>query len=205
MPNWCSNNLVLRGPKAKIEALYQEIKGKGEVLNVIRPMPESLDITSGWVGADDSPEQKALVEKQEANLKEHGHKDWYSWSVANWGTKWDIDPEGLELNQQVAGSDEAEITGWFESAWSPPIEAFDEYCEKNPDVSYCYLSYHEPGMCFVGSFSAENGESFGEDTIDYSDSTHKTVRSVIGENYDDEWGISDSMAEWAEEEEMENA
>ncbi len=203
MPNWCSNNISVKGPKAKIEALYQEIKGKGEVLNVIRPRPESLDITSGWVGADDSPEQKALVEKQEANLKEHGHKDWYSWSVANWGTKWDIDPEGLELNQQVAGSDEAEISGWFESAWSPPIEAFEKYAENNSDVSI-YLSYNEPGMCFVGSFTAEDGESYGEDTIDYSEADHKTVREVIGDHYDDEWGISDSMAEWAEEE-MANA
>lgn len=200
MPNWCSNTIRIDGPRAKIEALYQEIKGKNQMLNVMVPRPESLDITSGYVGADDSPEQIELVKKQEANLKEHGHKDWYSWSVANWGTKWDIDTEGLELNHQVAGSDNAEINGWFESAWSPPIEAIETYAEKNPDVNI-YLSYNEPGMCFVGSLTCEGGESFGEDTVDYSDATHKTVRQVIGEQYDDEWNISENMAEWAEEEE----
>ena len=42
MPNWCNNSIHIKGPKAKIEALYQEIKGKGKMLDVICPMPEEL-------------------------------------------------------------------------------------------------------------------------------------------------------------------
>jgi hypothetical protein len=42
MPNWCSNTIRIDGPRAKIEALYQEIKGKNQMLNVMVPRPKAL-------------------------------------------------------------------------------------------------------------------------------------------------------------------
>lgn len=27
------------------------------------------------------------------NIRQYGHKDWYDWRMANWGCKWDVDPD----------------------------------------------------------------------------------------------------------------
>ena len=135
MPNWCNNSITIKGPKAKIEALYQEVKGKGKMLDILRPMPQSLRETT-------SP----TPEKGSANYKGpqpivDGYDNWYDWAVNNWGTKWDVDTDHLEINHHVAGSDEAEINGWFDSAWAPPLTALDYYIEKNPDVSIRCMYY----------------------------------------------------------------
>ena len=46
----------------------------------------------------------------------------YGNAVEAWGTKWDISTEGLEFIDHGDGT--AEISGYFDSAWAPPLEAF---------------------------------------------------------------------------------
>ena len=60
------------------------------------------------------------------------------------------------------------------------------------------LYYYEPGMGFVGKW--EDGY---DDYYEISGETSKTVRSVIGDDLDDFFGISESMAEYEEENEEE--
>ena len=80
----------------------------------------------------------------------------YGNAVEAWGTKWDVSLEGLEYTDHGDGT--ASIEGWFDSAWSPPIEAFNTLAG---DLNSCYiqLKYFEPGMGFVGVWDSE-----GEDT-----------------------------------------
>jgi len=80
--------------------------------------------------------------------------DWdYGTAVESWGTKWDISLEGLEFELLPDGR--AMIHGWFESAWSPPTGAYEQFCENNDDVYIC-ASYFEPGMGFVGVWDNED-------------------------------------------------
>ena len=84
----------------------------------------------------------------------------YDTAVNAWGTKWDLSDEGLEF---VPGDNgRAMITGWADSAWSPPIEAFQTYANANPDV-YAEIRYFEPGMSFIGVWDSENGDQYWED------------------------------------------
>jgi hypothetical protein len=83
----------------------------------------------------------------------------YDTAVAAWGTKWDVSLEGLEFVDRDNGR--AAITGWADSAWSPPIEAFQTYAEKNPDV-YLELKYFEPGMSFIGVWDSNQGDTVWE-------------------------------------------
>jgi hypothetical protein len=71
----------------------------------------------------------------------------YGTAVDTWGTKWDISDEGLEFTDNGDGT--AEITGWFDSAWAPPIGAYEKFCD---DMDNCEISasYFEPGMDFAG-------------------------------------------------------
>lgn len=71
-------------------------------------------------------------------------------SVSSWGTKWDVDTEGLELDFDE--EDElAEIYGWFDSAWSPPTEAYETFLTNNPDFSI-EATFYESGLSFIGSW-----------------------------------------------------
>ena len=55
--------------------------------------------------------------------------------------------------------------------------------------------YYEPGMAYVGKY--DNGV---DECFDYGGETSATVRDVIGDELDEMFGISDSMAEFEEEE-----
>lgn len=88
----------------------------------------------------------------------------YGTAVDTWGTKWDISLEGLQLIENENGR--AMITGWADSAWSPPIEAFQTYVNANPDVA-ADIRYFEPGMSFIGIWDSENGEQTWEDVYEF--------------------------------------
>lgn len=82
--------------------------------------------------------------------------DWeYNDAVTNWGTKWDIKGNhGLELDE---GETYSEITGYFDSAWSPPTVAFQTWLENNPncdaDLLYCEFANDFMGTLDAGDFT----------------------------------------------------
>lgn len=82
--------------------------------------------------------------------------DWYSWSIQNWGTKWDICDVYFE-NQ----AEEDSIEFSFCSAWGPPDQAFETWALADGRVQFS-LEYWEPGCGFVGSVSYD-----GQD-VDYN-------------------------------------
>ncbi|NBS94451.1 MAG: hypothetical protein EBT27_12160 [Betaproteobacteria bacterium] len=59
-------------------------------------------------------------------------------------------------------------------------------------------TYYEPGIAFVGKW--DNGV---DDCYEYGGETSDTVRDLIGEELDDEYGISEAMAEWEDEQDLE--
>ena len=125
MPNWCNNGITITGPKDKIQALYQEIKGKDKFLDVMVPMPTALRDTTSPPYPKDSPHYKPQPYVD-------GYNNWYDWCVNNWGTKWDINDEGLVFEDTEDGY--ATISGGFESAWAPPIDAYNTFLEKNEEM-----------------------------------------------------------------------
>jgi hypothetical protein len=60
-----------------------------------------------------------------SNIEMYGHKDWYSWSVDNWGTKWNAGDSHLDDNNNLV----------FETAWSIPLPIFLKISEMFPDVT----------------------------------------------------------------------
>ena len=105
-------------------------------------------------------ELKNIIEADREGLLEEiapiGEWD-YARAVEKWGTKWDVSTQGLEYT--LNGDGTATIEGYFDSAWSPPIEAFHQLAQ-DWDSCYIQLKYFEPGMGFVGVWDSE-----GEDTV----------------------------------------
>lgn len=76
----------------------------------------------------------------------------YNTAVTQWGTKWEV--SDVEVTLDDRHGEHAELHGYFESAWSPPKEAFFTFMSDNPDVDASLL-YFEPAMDFCGDLDNE--------------------------------------------------
>lgn len=67
-------------------------------------------------------DRKAIQEGEQAvkNLKKYGYKDWYDWSNANWGTKWNA------YSFQLVKEDENGLHIQFDTAWATPYPIWDK-------------------------------------------------------------------------------
>ena len=71
--------------------------------------------------------------------------DWnYSVACDEWGTKWDICDGDVEVDEENKS-----CTGWFQTAWSPAIVAYERLTDLGFDLD---ILYHESGMGFAGRF-----------------------------------------------------
>jgi hypothetical protein len=190
MPNWCSNSITISHEDPRKIAALADAMAENRFLDHVIPVPQSLkDTMSGSYG--DEAKQAELEAQTARNIEEHGYGNWYDFCCNRWGTKWDVDLAGtvsiLDNGHRVEAN--------FDSAWSPPTGVYDKLVEEGYDVvGY----YYEPGMGFVGKW--DNGY---DDCIEYGGETSETVRSAIGSELDDMFGISEQMAEWEAENEEE--
>ena len=118
----------------------------------------------------------------------------YSKAVETWGTKWDISTEGLAYTDNGDGT--AEITGYFDSAWSPPIEAFHAL-SQDWDSCYIELLYEEPGMCFVGCWDSEGAD----DHYEYSDFTSDNIKDNVPAYLVEHFALDERLDMYEQEEE----
>lgn len=206
MPNWCSNDLYIKGDEAEIKRFMNEITlpkneevpfNRYSILDKLHPCPiELAETTKGWFANNEdgtkSDKQIALENQHEKNLVKYGYATWYDWCLENWGTKW----SDSETDVLYADSNFIEI--YFQSAWSPPIEAFKYISTLFPTLTFV-LGYQEQGFGFVGACAYHNGNSFesyseeisipevSEDTDEYweivndayNDEQHKCHEEVL--------------------------
>ena len=180
MPNWCNNTITLTGPKEKIPAIYAKAKKDDALLQQLKPMPQELDGTTS--PAPKEGKVQPLVD---------GFDNWYDWRVQNWGTKWDVDMEGLELSD-----DGTTITGWFDSAWSPPIHAYEYFLTDNEDCSINSY-YYEGGMDFAGQWEdfADAEVTPSEFTADEMEDSTMGIIFTLNEHF----GFSEAVREYENE------
>jgi hypothetical protein len=180
MPNWCNNTITLTGPKEKITAIYAKAKKDDALLQQLKPMPDALEGTTS--PAPKEGKVQPLVD---------GFDNWYDWRVQNWGTKWDVDMEGLELSD-----DGTTISGWFDSAWAPPIHAFEYFLTDNEDCSIKSY-YYEGGMDFAGLW-----EDFADAEVTPSEFTADEMETPsMGLIYDlnENFNFSEAVREYENE------
>ena len=178
MPNWCSNGITLRhADPVMIERAAKALQ-EGTFLQEFIPCPKELTETVAQFGTNDH---------EKANREKYGYGSWYDFNVANWGTKWDVQSDN------VAIEDANTLTASFDSAWAPPTRAYEQLMEQGFEIE---AFYYEPGMCFVGKWADGVDEYY-----EYNGETSATVRASIGEELDDYFAISESMADWEEDQE----
>ena len=186
MPNWCNNVVELAHEDPAMLARARDALNRGEFLNEFIPVPEELKIVAGRVGDDTNPEQIALEAAEKSNLEKFGHKTWYDFCVNEWGTKWDVGGDGITCEIE-----NGRISTSFDSAWGPPIAAY----EKLTDLGFSVRAYYyEGGMCFAGVW-----EDFNDDYYDLSGMDSAAVQEELPAVLDEMFCISEYMAEYEEE------
>jgi hypothetical protein len=187
MPNWCNNTVELYHEDPAMIERARKAFNDGKFLNEFIPVPESLQIVAGRAGADDSPEQIALVEAEQRNLAQHGYKTWYEFCVNEWGTKWDVGADGNPA-QDIPGG----LMMSFDSAWAPPVHAYEKLMDQGFRIR---AMYYEGGMAFAGIFD-ENGDDYYE----YGGMSSTEIIDTLPVELDEAFCISESVAEYEAEE-----
>ena len=160
MPNWCDNYVVLKNS-------------------------DSSKI--------DALEKELQKESPEVcnHLRPNPAGEWdYDWSVANWGTKWDMSVRDWGRNNPN------EIWISFDSAWAPPVTLYEFLEENDWEVSGLY---HEPGMGFAGKY--EDGY---DDYYEFDYSERSEVEKLPEEILEFTNAMED-LENWEEENEAEAA
>jgi hypothetical protein len=161
MPNWCFNRLTVdttsEGGKLLAKAFKPKHKREDGSLDAspfqdLLPCPKELLETQATFS-------KEPTNQQIRNKEKYGHTDWYSWNVANWGTKWDARVEDFD------DSDPNQIYVYFETAWSPPVEFMKWFVSQHPDA-YFRNEYDEEGMQFEGVTENSKKDGFIDECFD---------------------------------------
>ena len=149
MPNWCHNRVTAYGDEDKIEKVKKIFESKTP-FNDIFPQPD-------WKNTPNEKGELPVLEQHKHpetgkvvwetyNFPDGKNDDrWYHWCIDNWGTKWEADVTGFEVQDY----DTLEIE--FQTAWSPPEGVVTKLREKFPELSFqCF--YDEPGMGIAGYY-----------------------------------------------------
>jgi hypothetical protein len=156
----------------------------GGLFSELLPCPQELtDTVSGFMGEDKRAEHEA---QQAANVEKHGYANWYDFCVNEWGTKWDVGADG-NLAQDIPGG----LMLGFESAWSPPIAAYEKLFYMGFKIR---AMYYEPGMAFAGIF-----EDGADEYYEYGGLDSKGIAEELPVELDEAFCISEQAAEWEEE------
>lgn len=184
MPNWCENELTIKGPGVeeimaflKIPAKSREELGdeEGEKaysdafdFNLLLPYPARYsemdeeardlfwDAQTDGDALDLEARQIAYYAKWGTN-KDGFNSGGYEWCVRNWGTKWNaswVDREGPN-----------KIT--FDTAWSPPEGVVAALAAKFPKNTFVH-KFWEGGAGFKGRHEYRKGVLYSQSTTNYS-------------------------------------
>ena len=141
MPNHVTSVITLYGDESRIKTMLEEIKndeiGLGSVdFNKILPMPDN--IYRGNLGTQE--------------LTKYGDNNWYDWSNANWGTKWNACDTYYDSDTGTCVE--------FETAWCPPMPVIEKIFKDNPGCEIKFTSYDEDYTGHYELFHDKNNEIY---------------------------------------------
>ncbi|MBC8489584.1 MAG: hypothetical protein H8D45_26500 [Bacteroidetes bacterium] len=175
MPNWCENELVIRGIKEDLDKFKKDMGEKLLDEEKLIPYPKKFreqdEVAREWeakaseyakkVGKEGAKNwycgDKLTKKQRDGFIKEFGERpkdgfssSGYNWCIKNWDTKWgfcDVLKE-YETKEKICYS--------FLTAWSPPLKLIETMAEKYPKLEI-RLTYVERGVGFSGYAVYENG------------------------------------------------
>ena len=154
MPNWCQNHLTVTGATPEFRAWLTDHGFSFEKMNPLR------------------------------NPRKSRKADPNGWSMLDlccnaWGTKCDL---AINEQHQVANELLENGAAFFDTAWSPPLQAIEALSRKFPALVF-QLHYCELGMFFAGIATFQDGDC-RDDFHEEKASVMKIACDIFG--YEDE-------------------
>lgn len=172
MPNWCTNNLTVRGKKEDVLEFKSKIDSAKQndvicIFNTFIPMPEELE---------NSVSPPRDEEKAKYFQEKYGASDWYDWQTSNWGIKWGCRELYYENEEPIRTNhdDLYDLNINYDTAWGPGDDALEDIFKENDKLSF-FLTYSEPGMGFQGTLFVRNGVTEQKETIEYMENDIENV------------------------------
>ena len=179
MPNWCSNTVRLTHEDPAMIIRARDALTNGKFFNEFVPVPKQLAETAASSQTDE--------EVTKANIEKYGYASWYDFCVNEWGTKWDTEAHSVDTYDEHPNT----LDAVFDTAWAPPIQFYEKLERMGFQVE---AKYYESGMCFAGMY--ENGS---DDYYELGTMSAEDVECTIPEELDAEFGISDSMYQYEQD------
>ena len=156
MPNWCENELEVRGKPEEITELLKAIKTEESNFdfNTVIPYPKEYADPDRLVRAWEKEHGKHCPYKDGYN------QGGYEWCIANWGTKWNACDIGIDFIDGYAKIE-------FRTAWSPPVQIVEKLAQMFPTLELT-LAFFECGAGFKGLFKVKSFTIIDEFTTDYN-------------------------------------
>ena len=106
---------------------------------------------AAWL-AEKNPRAIAKGEAAVRAFRETGHRDWYSWNCANWGTKWN------SYDYEERFTEPGKFAFKFETAWNVPEPVFVALAARYPDLTFKLSAVDEGGPEFEGLWSGSTAK-----------------------------------------------
>lgn len=182
MPNYITNRLIISGEESLVARIRKEIasvtsEGKSYPIDFTRicPLPKELegtvspmrtlsqkeyDAQEARIASGDLTEveknfgvSRGLTQElQDEYKKKYGACDWYGWTIANWGTKWNA----------MDAEDDGEVIS-FLTAWCTPLPIIEKLSNKYPEAEFNVRYSDEDFGQNVGEYTFRAGEIVYED------------------------------------------
>ena len=186
MPNWCFNNIRIKGPSAMLDKFQQDMaascrENQHFSYYFCTPMPEEYrqttsptpmsekqiremaatynwdhDVTMRKLEYAMTDEQRAFYDSL---IEKYGSENWYDWANANWGTKWDADCPSPPVRTPRT------LTYKVDSPWGAPYVFVTRLIKK--------MKKDYPGLTFEWTYTLE-GE-YGNHTL----FTHQDFKDAV--------------------------
>ena len=197
MPNWCENEMTISHKDPAMMQKALEAWNSGNFLSVLVPEPDYSvtpvaetypHITAQFAKTE---EEKAIALANEPKIRDDA---WWDWRVQNWGTKWDI---GWDSSRDPAELDAGGLSMWvwFDSAWSPPVDAYQKLEELGYEIK---AYYHESGCCFCGEFVDGQDYCYSIDIPLEADAAEWLEENIPADILN-AFGLVDSYQDWHEQ------
>ena len=185
MPNWCENNINVRGDTQELARFVEECCSKND--NGVYEIDFDKVIPQ--------PTRREDCEPQFINDGERGYQEderrpwfnWYDWRIQHWGTKWSADGYYSTIDDKEEleeGTDEIDFS--YGTAWSPATPILNALQKKYPKLDF-RMTYYESGMGYAG----EIDEVGNEVEYDYSSNKEGYFKFLVDNGLESEESIEE--------------
>lgn len=162
MPNHVRNELYFNcEDRSIIDNLMNQIKGDETEIDFEKIIPMPSDIYRGNLGLEEEKLYKG--------------RNWYDWSIKNWGTKWNAYETEKEYNSVS-----------FLTAWSAPIRVIEKLSSMFPSVTITHYFADEDIGYNCGRIVYKDGKIVAiTDQADGSEEDVKFACDIWGYSYEE--------------------